>query len=105
MTDIIAVAEVGTTAFLYNGNLDYNTDYFWRVTALSPVPSDPGATFSFTTKSAPQQIAESAEEQSPVKPQTVPQIATIPSWTWIIVAIGSILIIAVLVLLFRLRKG
>ncbi|HEX75600.1 MAG TPA: hypothetical protein G4O12_03345, partial [Dehalococcoidia bacterium] len=53
LTDVVAEAEVGTTAYEYDGTLDYSTNYFWRVMALEPAPSDWGATFSFQTEAAP----------------------------------------------------
>ncbi|GAG51779.1 unnamed protein product, partial [marine sediment metagenome] len=50
LTDVIAEAEVATTAFEYDGTLDYSTNYFWRVMSLEPAPSDWSATFSFQTE-------------------------------------------------------
>ncbi len=52
MTQIIADADVTDTSFEYDGTLDYSTNYFWRVKALEPVPSDWSATFSFQTETA-----------------------------------------------------
>ena len=53
LTDVVAEAEVGTTAYEYDGTLDYSTNYFWRVMSLEPAPSDWSATFSFQTEAAP----------------------------------------------------
>ena len=50
MTQVIKEAEVPTTAFEYDGTLDNSTNYFWRVMALEPAPSDWSATFSFQTE-------------------------------------------------------
>jgi len=49
MTQLVKEATVTTTAFEYDGTLDYSSSYFWRVMSLEPVPSDWSATFSFQT--------------------------------------------------------
>jgi hypothetical protein len=53
MTQAVEDAAVSTTYYEFNGVLDYNTNYFWRVMALEPAPSDWSATFSFQTEVAP----------------------------------------------------
>jgi hypothetical protein len=53
MTQIIVLVDVTAPTYEYNGILDYSTNYFWRVRALEPAPSDWSATFSFQTKAAP----------------------------------------------------
>lgn len=53
MTETLVEAEVLSTAFTYNGTLDYNTNYFWKVKALKPSPSDWSATFAFQTEARP----------------------------------------------------
>jgi hypothetical protein len=52
LTQIIKQAQTTTTAYEYDGTLDYNTNYFWQVKSIDP-PSDPSATFSFRTEAAP----------------------------------------------------
>jgi len=81
MTQVVAEAEVPTTAHEYNGTLDYSTNYFWRVMALEPAPSDWSATFSFQTEGKPQ--PPSAPPQSPPTPVS-PQPASAPLWTILI---------------------
>jgi hypothetical protein len=53
MTQVIVEAEVTGTQYVYNGKLDYSTNYFWRVMAVEPAPSDWSATFSFQTIAEP----------------------------------------------------
>ena len=53
MTDVIAEDHPFATAYEYNGTLDYSTNYFWRVMAVEPAPSDWSETFSFQTAAAP----------------------------------------------------
>jgi len=93
MTQVVAEAEVPTTAYEYNGTLDYSTNYFWRVMSLEPAPSDWSATFSFQTEAAP---------PPPAAPEEAP--AT-PIWVWVIIAIGAILVIVTLVLIFKTRRA
>ncbi|MBM3118128.1 MAG: hypothetical protein FJ006_01000 [Chloroflexi bacterium] len=92
MTQIVKEAEVTTTAFEYDGTLDYSSNYFWRIMALEPAPSDWSATFSFQTEAAP------APPAAPEKP------APTPFWVWVVIAIGAILVIVTLVLIFKTRR-
>jgi hypothetical protein len=93
MTQVIKEAIVNTTAYDYDGELEYGRVYFWRVMALEPAPSDWSATFSFQTEAAPQPAPEtSAQEQ-----QT-------PLWAWIVIAVGLILLCVIIVLIFRMRR-
>jgi len=92
LTDVLAEAETATTAYEYDGTLDYSTNYFWRVMCVEPAPSDWSATFSFQTEAAP-----AAPEGPPAAPAT-------PMWVWIIIALGAILVIVTLVLIFKTRR-
>ena len=92
MTQVVKEAEVTTTAFEYDGTLDYSTNYFWRVMALEPAPSDWSATFSFQTEAAP------PEDTGPAPAEPT------PLWVWVVIAIGAILVIVTLVLIFKTRR-
>jgi len=92
MTQVVKEADVTTTAYKYDGQLEYGRSYFWRVMALEPAPSDWSATFSFQTEAAP-----------PPPAQPAPQPET-PLWAWVVIAIGLALLIAVIVLIFRARR-
>ena len=92
LADVIAEGEVGTTAYEYDGTLDYSTNYFWRVMSLEPAPSDWSATFSFQTEAAP---------APPPAPQAPPST---PLWVWVVIAIGLALGIATLILILRTRR-
>jgi len=91
MTQVVVQATVATTAYKCADTLDYGTNYFWRVMALEPVPSDWSATFSFQTESAPALLTLHAESPA------------IPLWVLVVISIGAILIIITLILLFRTR--
>ncbi len=93
MTQIVKEAVVTTTAYEYDGILDYSSSYFWRVMALEPAPSDWSATFSFQTQAAP---------PPPTPPAPKPET---PLWVWVVIALGAILIIVTIVLIFKVRQG
>jgi hypothetical protein len=91
MTQVVKEAEVSTTAYEYDGTLDYSTNYFWRVMSEEPAPSDWSATFSFQTESQPAPVTPSAPAPTPI-------------WVWVVIAIGAILVIVTLVLIFKTRR-
>ncbi len=93
MTQVVKEAEVTTTAYGYDGQLEYGQSYFWRVMALEPAPSDWSATFSFQTETPP-----------PPPPTPPPAIQPeTPLWAWVVIAIGTALVIATIVLVFKTR--
>jgi hypothetical protein len=93
MTQLVKEAEVvNTSAYEYDGALDYSTNYFWRVQSVEPAPSDWSATFSLQTEAKP----------APVTGQAGPTAT--PIWVWVVIAIGAILVIVTLVLIFKTRR-
>jgi hypothetical protein len=93
MTQLVKEAEVvNSTAYEFDGALDFSTNYFWRVMSMEPAPSDWSATFSFQTEAKPAEAAGAA----PVAPT--------PIWVWVVIAIGAILVIVTLVLIFKTRR-
>ena len=93
LTHVVAEAEVATTAYEYEGTLDYGTSYFWRVMAVEPAPSDWSAVFTLQTEAAP----------LPTTPPTPPTPAT-PLSAWVVMAIAGILVITTIVLTFIARR-
>jgi len=93
---LVVTSTTTTTGYEYDGTLDNSTNYFWRVKALEVngqnIPSDWSATFSFQTTAAPEAPAAPAAE-----PGT-------PLWVWVIIAIGAILVIVTLILIFKTRR-
>jgi hypothetical protein len=92
---MVISATTTTTAYQYSGALDYGTSYFWRVKAIEingqNIPSDWSATFSFQTEAAPMAPAPLQEPATPL-------------WVWVTIAIGAILIISTLALVFKARR-
>ncbi len=96
LSEIIVEEELPTTAYKYNGRLDYETGYFWQVTGSKPLPSEPSPVFSFTT------VAEPPPPQAPT-----PLYQQLLQWLQISVLINvfSFVGVAALTVLFsRHRK-
>jgi hypothetical protein len=91
MTQVVVDDEAYTSAYQYEGMLDYGTGYYWRVIALEPVPSDWSATFVFQTETAP---------ALPSPPAKAPGT---PLWVWVLMAVGSIFVLVTVFLIFRVR--
>jgi len=94
LTSPIATVEgLTNTAGAYSGtDLDYETPYFWQVTALKEgVVISTSEVGTFTT------IAETVVPPPPEEPTT-------PTWVWVVIAIGAVLVIVVIVLIFRTRR-
>jgi len=98
-TNILAEAKVSTTGYKYDGKLDYATTYFWRVRGIEPSTSDWSPVASFTTEKAP----PPPPPPPPSLPEAAPPVVT-PTVVWAIIAIGAILVIAVIVLIVRTRR-
>ena len=89
---VLAEETVPTTSYKYGGKLDYNTSYFWQVTATNPVPGQPSPVFSFTTEG-----------------EAVPPSPPLPNYDWLLAiglvnVLGYVIILATLVLLLRSRQ-
>jgi hypothetical protein len=94
---LLVTATTTTTAYEYNGTLDYSTNYFWRVKAVEirgqNIPSDWSAAFSFQT------------EVAPAPPASAPAEPATPVWVWAVIAIGAVLVIVTLILVMRTRRS
>lgn len=94
-TKVVRDDDTATTGYEYDGTLEYDTNYFWRVRAVEingqPITSDWSATFSFKTESAP------------AEGKAVPEEPVTPLWVWAIIAVGTVLVIVTLILLLRTR--
>jgi hypothetical protein len=85
LQQVVVKTTVPQTAYLYDGELDFNTSYFWQVRAIDPVVSDPSPIGTFTV----------VAEQKPVAPITE-QPAPIPSWVWWIIAVFTALVVVII---------
>jgi hypothetical protein len=80
------------TAYGCTKTLEYDTTYYWRVTAYNE-----GAAIS---SSAVGTFRTMVEPEGPVTPEE----PTTPFWVWVVIAIGAVLVIVVIVLIFRTRR-
>jgi hypothetical protein len=92
MSSPLVSTTVDTTAYQYTGTVKCNTNYFWRVMAVEPAPSEWSAVFSFMTQPEP---------PAPAPPAPAPEV---PIWVWILIAIGAIFVIVLIVLIFKTRR-
>jgi len=92
MSSPLVSTTVPTTSYQYDGKVTCNTNYFWRVMAEEPAPSEWSAVFSFMTQAEPPPPPE-----EPAPPGT-------PIWVWVIIGIGAVLVIVTLVLIFKTRR-
>ena len=101
LSNIVAIAETDKPAYLYNGTLDYNSAYFWHVTALTPTQSEQSATFSFSTEPGPQEVQKAPER--PTSTVTAMAIGA-PLWSFVVIGIGCLLIVLTIVLIIRVSR-
>jgi len=86
--EVVSATAVSGTTYTYTGTLDYDTAYLWTVKALKDTTVFGDATASFTT---------GAEGVVPPAPSTA-------SWLWVIIALGAVVWLVILVLIFRTRR-
>jgi hypothetical protein len=98
LTDVLATAQVEGTAYQYDGTLSYSTTYFWAARTIEPTTSDWSPTAHFTT------MAEPVEEPEPEPPVIIEETTMTPAYIYAIIAVGALLVIAVLVLIVRTRR-
>jgi len=89
LTQVIAQVTVPTTAYEYEGKLNWNTAYFWQVKAIEPIVSEPSPVATFTVIS---------KQRATVPPSPSPPLPA-PWWTWIAIAIYVALVAAMLALI------
>jgi hypothetical protein len=89
MNNIVVEEDILSNNYKYEGTLEYNTNYFWRVSAIEPMPSDCSAIFCFRTENAPTSQSSSSPTSS------------VPGWIWVIIVCGVILDISLLALILR----
>jgi len=94
MTKIVVDVKTSTTAYELDKPLGYGKNYFWRIRALEPVPSDWSSVFTFCTEEASPQVTPS--------PVTSVSLLTIPSWVWVVSTFLLLTLISVFLLMFRL---
>jgi hypothetical protein len=91
---LVSTDITGSTAYQYVGSLKCNTNYFWRVMALEPVPGEWSATFSFMTQAG----------ELPSMPSSHVRTSKTPVWIWVLIALGATGCVNVLIIAARRMK-
>jgi photosystem II stability/assembly factor-like uncharacterized protein len=110
LTDVVISETVATTAY-GPVTLDYSTDYWYAVQATAPTTS-PQSIGSFTTMDEPVEkytcqycgLTFDTREELEAHIAAV-HAPTTPLYIWIVIAIGAILVIAVIWLIFTTRRA
>jgi len=92
LTQVIVKAKVPTTAYKYDGQLEWNATHFWQVRALEPIASEPSPVASFTV------IVKKAPMASHASPPSVS-----PLWVWVGIAIIYVALVVAIVVLIKRR--
>jgi hypothetical protein len=93
LQDVVVDGITSATSYGLSEALEYDTSYYWQVTASAPIPSDPSSVFTFRTESAPKPVTDrtSSSQSSP------------PVWAIVVMVVGAVLIIAAVVFTVRAR--
>ncbi len=94
LQNIVVEAFTTTTSYELKGTLEYDTSYFWQVSAVEPIPSDPSALFTFHTMSAP----------GPAAPPSATDTTTMPVWALAVIIAGIALIIFAVIMVIKARR-
>jgi hypothetical protein len=107
-TSPIVAISVNNTGYVMTEELEYGNTYFWRVRSLLPIEGAWSTVASFTIKKAPSEASPSVIVQSPTLTQQIVltlapsgQPSIDPIFIWVIIGIGSILVIAILILIIK----
>jgi hypothetical protein len=95
LQNIVVEAFTTSTSFALTGSLEYDMSYFWQVTAVEPVPSDPSSIFTFHTRLAPK----------PETAQSGAASSAIPLWALAVMIAGVLLIGITVFLIIRVRRA
>jgi hypothetical protein len=102
----IVEETVNNTVYMLPITLEYSTTYYWRVRGVNVDQSSEWAEGVFTTMDEPEEPPPPVVVEptpAPVIELTTPEV--IPSYMlWIIIAIGAILVIALIILIVRTRR-
>jgi hypothetical protein len=113
------LGRLNVTAYAYVQELDYSTAYYWRVKAVSGTEAADNLVESawvaglFTVMAEPEEPTPPivVEEQPPVVIEPIIELPDVieepitPGWIYAIIAIGAVLVIAVIVLIVRTRRS
>jgi hypothetical protein len=90
LQNIVVEDFTSTTAYALTVKLDYDTAYFWQVSAVEPVPGDAGSVFTFSTESVPA-----------VKIPSGSNAEHVPGWAIAVIVTSALLTVIVTIAAFR----
>jgi hypothetical protein len=85
LQQVIVKVNVPTTSYLYDGTLDYNTNYFWQVRSIEPIVSDPSPIGTFTVVAQPKPATTGEKTAAPT-----------PSWIYWVIAVVAAVVVAMI---------
>jgi photosystem II stability/assembly factor-like uncharacterized protein len=115
----ILVTTVNGTGYALTEKLEYGKTYFWKVRAISPSVSEWSVIANFTIQEAPPEpsdvvpiriktstttITMTAPTQTQLFVASSHQTSSVPDTIWVIIGVGSILLIGVIVLIIRTKR-
>jgi hypothetical protein len=93
LQQVVVKTNVSQTSYMYDGELDFSTSYFWQVRAIEPVVSDPSPIGTFTVVAEEKPVEREVEEPAPI-----------PFWVWGVIAVSTALV-AVIIAFAMVRPG
>jgi hypothetical protein len=98
-----------TTAYACEVELTYSTTYYWKVAAIGTNTQSLWGVGIFTTMAEPVAPTPPVVVAPPTPPVTLPAptpapAPITPAFIWVIIAIGAILVIALIILIVRTRR-
>jgi len=102
--EFVGADALTTAVYALDTDLTYSTEYYWKVRAVSDTSESIWATGVFTTMEEPVE-APAPVEITPAPPAPVLPIAETPAYVWAIIAIGAVLVIALIILIVRTRRA
>jgi len=85
---IVTFEEINSTNYVYNGILEYDTDYYWLVMALEPRKSEFSVYFKFHTEAAP--AAPPPQSETALQPNPLPSTMIVIIITTLLAVVGLI---------------
>jgi hypothetical protein len=86
LRQVIVKTKIPLTSYMYDGELDFNANYFWQVRAIEPVVSDSSPVGVFTVVAMEKPAEPAKEKPSPI-----------PFWVWGVIAVYTILVVFIIV--------
>jgi len=95
------------TAWSPDTDLEYGKTYYWKVRALSTTGDSPWSAtgvFTIMTEPVPDEPDQIIVTPPDVIIEAADAVTVTPIWVWVVIAIGALLVIALIVLIVRTRR-